>query len=328
MTCDNKIRNISKVTTSNDKLQMTKRNKRRGEAVMKSIMVAFLVAVVSQLHAGAGDAGAAFLKVPVDARVVGMGEAAAAYVDDASALYYNPAGLAKIEKIDLLFMHSEWLLGMNHEYFAGAFVFENIGTFGLSFNYWGSGTMAGVTIRGDTTYEFSMYDWTANLGYARDFGKLDIGFGFKFLSEKNESLSTWAVALDFGGMYDLPIKGLRAGVSLSNIGTSLKLDQDSYSLPILVRFGWRYNLMNLGFAQDFIISNADNLGVAVGAEYWVAEIMALRLGYRNGSDVDGISGLRAGLGIVLKGFGLDYGFAPYGRLGLTHRFSLSFKVIP
>ena len=86
--------------------------------------------------------------------------------------------------------------------------------------------------------------------------------------------------------------------------------------------------MNLGFAQDFIISNADNLGVAVGAEYWVAEIMALRLGYRNGSDVDGISGLRAGLGIVLKGFGLDYGFAPYGRLGLTHRFSLSFKVIP
>jgi len=328
MTCANRVRSISRVAMSNDKLQMTKSSMHRRETIMKSIAVVVLVTAISLLYAGAGDAGAAFLKIPVDARVVGMGEAAAAYVDDASALYYNPAGLAKIEKIDLLFMHSEWLLGMNHEYFAGAFAIEKIGTFGLSFNYWGAGTMPGVTIRGDTTYEFSMYDWTANLGYARDFGKLDLGFGFKFLSEKNESLSTWAVALDFGGMYDLPIKGLQAGISLSNIGTSLKLDQDSYALPILLRFGWRYNFMNLGFAQDLIISNADDLGVALGAEYWIAEMMALRLGYRNGSDVDGLSGLRAGLGIALKGFGLDYGFAPYGKLGLTHRFSLSFKVIP
>jgi len=54
-------------------------------------------------------------------------------------------------------------------------------------------------------------------------------------------------------------------------------------------------------------------------------VLALRVGYRTGSDVDGFSGLRAGLGLSLHGIGVDYAFAPYGKLGASHRISISYN---
>ena len=291
---------------------------------MKRVFIFLMTISTALVYA---SAGAAFLKIPVDARVCGIGEAAAAYIDNASALYYNPAGLANIESFNLLFMHNEWLLDMNHEYVAVGFGSNGIGTFGLSFNYWGSGEIQGITIRGDTVpgYYFSASDWCLNFGYGKAFGKSAFGLGFKFIGEKNESLSTSAYAGDIGGMFELPITGLKTGFSLTNFGSKLKLDQESFSLPISVRLGWSYDLRVFGLSQDFIFSNTEKFGIALGAEYRVKEILSLRLGYRTSSDTEGFSNLRAGLGVFFKGFGFDYAFAPYGKLGLTHRFSISFQ---
>jgi len=288
-----------------------------------------LITTTNFVFAGSGDAGAAFLKIPVDAKVCAMGEAGVAYIDNASALYYNPSGLEKVKTFNILFMHNAWLLGMNHEYFAGAYNFKKIGTFGIAFNYWGSGDIQGVTIRGDTIpgYYFSASDWTINIGYGQNFGGLSFGGGFKFLSEHNESLSTSAIGFDIGAMFKPQIAGLGIGASISNIGTSIELDQEGFPLPVLIRLGWRYNLAKFGFTQDLIFSNADKLGIGLGMEYQVAEILAIRFGYRTGSDVNGLSGLRAGLGISLKGFGINYAVAPYGKLGTSHRISIFFTVI-
>ncbi|MDH5683673.1 MAG: PorV/PorQ family protein [candidate division WOR-3 bacterium] len=291
---------------------------------MKRVLLFLITTNTALLYA---STGVAFLKIPVDARVCGIGEAAVAYVDNASALYYNPAGLAYIESFDLLFMHNDWLLDMSHEYVAAGFGSKSIGTFGLSFNYWGSGEIQGITIRGDTIpgYYFSASDWCLNLGYGKEFSKLALGVGFKFISEKNESLSTSAYACDIGGMYNLPITGLKTGLSVTNLGTKLKLDQENYSLPISFRVGWRYDHQVFGITQDFIFSNTEKFGIALGAEYRVREILSLRLGYRTGSNTEGFSNLRAGLGVLFKGFGIDYAFAPYGKLGMTHRISISFR---
>lgn len=293
----------------------------------KTLTLFITLGIASLLCAGPGDAGAAFLRIPVDARVVGLGEAGVSYIDNASALYYNPAGLAYVQKINILFMHNAWLLGMNHDYLACAFNLKNIGTLGVAFNYWSSGSIQGVTIRGDTIpgYYFSASDWIINLGYAKDVKELSLGIGFKYLSEKNESLSTSAMAVDFGAIYHTPVKGLNIGLSFSNLGTSVQLDQERFPLPMLIRFGWRYNINDFNITQDFIFSNGDKLGVGAGLEYWIAQVLALRVGYRTGSDYKGFSGLRAGFGVLLKGFGIDYGVAPYGKLGISHRFSLYWK---
>jgi hypothetical protein len=271
--------------------------------------------------------GAAFLKIPVGPRVCGMGEAAVAYIDDASALYYNPAGLANVPTFDVLFAHNQWLLDMNHEYVAGVYGSEGLGKFGLAFDYWGSGGIQGINIRGETIpgYVFSAADWSLNLGYARSISDFSVGLGLKLIHQQQESLSTSAVAFDVGAMYKTPLKGLQAGVSVANIGTKGKLYQESYGLPLQARIGWRYDYSIIGVTQDFILSETEKPGIAAGLECRPVQILALRVGYRTGSDVDGLSGLRAGLGLSWQGIGVDYAYAPYGKLGASHRISISYR---
>jgi hypothetical protein len=215
---------------------------------------------------------------------------------------------------------------MNHEYVAGAYGLEGIGTFGLAFDYWGSGAIQAVNIRGESIpgYVFSAADWSLNLGYGRSISDFSVGLGLKFIHQQHESLSTSAWAFDVGAMYKTPLKGLRAGISVANIGTKAKLYEESYNLPLQARLGWRYDISIVGVTQDFIISGTEKPGIAAGAECRPVEILALRVGYRTGSDYDGFSGLRAGLGISWQGIGVDYAFAPYGKLGASHRVSISY----
>jgi hypothetical protein len=270
--------------------------------------------------------GAAFLRIPVGPRVCGTGEAAVAYIDDASALFYNPAGLANVPTFDILLSHNQWFLDMNHEYVAGAFGHEELGKFGLAFDYWGSGSIQGINIRGETIpgYTVSAADWSLTAGYGRSISDFSFGLGLKFVHEQMESLSTSAVAFDAGAMYKTPLDGLKAGVAVANIGTQAKLYEESYDLPLQARLGWRYDIGIIGVMQDFILSETEKPGIAVGAECRPVEMLALRLGYRTGSDYDGFSGLRAGLGLSWYGIGVDYAFAPYGRLGSSHRISISY----
>ena len=273
------------------------------------------------------NTGAAFLKIPVGPRVCGTGEAAVAYIDDASALFYNPAGLARVRSFDLLFAHNQWFLDMNHEYVAGAFGTEELGKFGLAFDYWGSGEIQGVNIRGETIpgYQVSAADWSLNLGYGRSVAGFSFGLGAKFIHQQHESLSTSAWAFDAGAMYKTPLEGLKAGLVAVNFGTKPKLDQESYSLPLQARVGWRYDYSIVGVTQDFIFSETEKPGIAAGLECRPVDIVALRVGYRTGSDYDGFSGMRAGLGLSWQGIGVDYAFAPYGKLGSSHRISIAYR---
>jgi hypothetical protein len=68
--------------------------------------------------------------------------------------------------------------------------------------------------------------------------------------------------------------------------------------------------------------------VQVGAEDLIRKFLALRVGYQANlaeTQIEGLTGLTAGLGVIYEGFGLDYAFLPYGDLGSTHRISLSYK---
>jgi len=49
-----------------------------------------------------GTAGFQFLKIAPSARGAALGSAFSAIADDASALYYNPAGIAGLKKYELL----------------------------------------------------------------------------------------------------------------------------------------------------------------------------------------------------------------------------------
>ena len=60
-----------------------------------------------------GTTAAQFLKIGVDARGSAMGNAFTAMSGDISAMYWNPAGLASIGKIESMFVNANWLAGIN-----------------------------------------------------------------------------------------------------------------------------------------------------------------------------------------------------------------------
>ena len=74
-----------------------------------------------------GMAGLTFLKIGVG-RCTGMGDAFVAVADDASAAYWNPAGLALVGGRQAVVNHIDWIADINHEYVAVVFPTRN-GTF-------------------------------------------------------------------------------------------------------------------------------------------------------------------------------------------------------
>ena len=67
-----------------------------------------------------GTTAAQFLKIGVDARASAMGNAFTAMRGDISSIYWNPAGLAYVERMETMFVNSNWLAGINFNYTAFA----------------------------------------------------------------------------------------------------------------------------------------------------------------------------------------------------------------
>src|SRR5439155_18087839 len=66
----------------------------------------------------AGTSSATFLKIGVGARAVGLGESFVAVANDPSAIFWNPAGLASLQKEELLFSHAGWPGDIHYEHIA------------------------------------------------------------------------------------------------------------------------------------------------------------------------------------------------------------------
>jgi hypothetical protein len=86
------------------------------------IVVLWLGAIVFPADSNQGKNGLAYLKIPIDARAIGMGEAYTAVTEDASAVYWNPAGLLGARRSNVLFNHNEWIQGVRGEFAALSFV--------------------------------------------------------------------------------------------------------------------------------------------------------------------------------------------------------------
>jgi hypothetical protein len=76
-----------------------------------------------------GENGAAFLKIGAGARPAALGDAFTAVADDANAAVWNPAGLARLPRPEIVGTHTQWLQGGRHDALAGAYP-TKAGTFG------------------------------------------------------------------------------------------------------------------------------------------------------------------------------------------------------
>ena len=282
----------------------------------------------TDIHENAGTRAMTFLKIGVGAKAIGMGESQVAATDDLYASYWNPAGLARLQKPQLALMHNEWFAGINHEFVGVALPFGNIGTLGASASFLSFGELQGRDREGNETTIFRPYDLAVIFSYARNFGNsIAFGVNAKFLREQIADETGTGIAFDLGGLYTFSDMPLSLGFNAQHLGPRVTFIEEAFGLPVTFRLGAAYKLWNEAFVLTTdIIRPADNdISLGVGAGYTIGNILQLRSGYKyqiGGNDLGAISGLTGGFGLTLLRFQVDYALVPFGVLGLTHRFSL------
>jgi len=280
------------------------------------------------INENVGTRGLGFLKIGVGAEAIGMGESHVAQAHNLFASYWNPAGLSLMQRAQLGFMHNSWFEGINHEFVGYVHPLGGFGVVATSFSYLSFGELERRDASGELKGNFRPYDLALVLSYARKFASdLAMGANLKFLREQIDDKKAQAIAFDFGGRYDVPNTQLTLGVNLQHLGTKVKFVEESFDLPLNLKVGMGYRLLDNSFAVAADLNRPwdNDVNIGLGIEYTPITLFHLRSGYRyslGGNDLGAASGLTAGLGLSIESYQIDYAFVSFGQLGQTHRVSV------
>ncbi|NQU17900.1 MAG: PorV/PorQ family protein [Candidatus Saganbacteria bacterium] len=285
-------------------------------------VVLCLLSVSTAVYAkSAGTTSGEFLNIGVGAGPVGMGEAGAALVHGTDALYWNPAGIADQELVEIMSMYSDWFADISFQHVAFVFPIKRVGPVGLSYSLLNYGTITSYDVNGASTGEVSAADYAVTLSYAKRINKkLALGLNVKYISETLDTTNASSVGLDAGLIYNFR-PNVAFGAVIKNQLAKLKFISAEASVPqnITVGLGIRQFIVEpLTVAIDYNLSNSLDNYLNFGAEYDLSDYFTLRLGSSQ-------SRLQGGLGFRAPSYNIDYAFVPYSYLGSTHRVSFSLK---
>ncbi|MCG3120906.1 MAG: hypothetical protein ALAOOOJD_03801 [bacterium] len=309
-----------------------------------------------------GITAAPFLTIGVGSRANGMGGAFVATANDASALYWNPAGLARLERSELLLVHTRWIADTDFNFAGVVLPLGDFGTLGGSITSLTMGDMAVRTIeRPEGTGElFSAADLAIALTYSRRLtDRFTIGFNAKYINQRIWHESASGFALDLGTLFITGFHGLRLGATLSNFGTDMRMEgkdllvfhdldptisgnnervpsnieTQSWALPLNFQFGLAMEIIRsephrLTIAADALHPSDNTESVNLGGEYALQEKFFVRGGYRDLFLRDGEQTFTVGGGAAVRFLGnvrwkFDYAYADFGRLENEQRFSVA-----
>ena len=311
--------------------------------------------------AGVGTSAATFLEIGVGARAVAMGGSYVSVANDASALYWNPAGIAWLNGIQSEMMHTEWLAGTKFDYVGLVvpvpFLRSSIGFSFTSLDY-GESPVRTVERPEGTGERYGARDIAIGVTYAVSLtDRFSFGISGKYISQRIWSETGSTMAMDLGVFYHTMLEGLRLGASISNFGGEIRLagrhlttihDPDprvanfdrvpvdykvgAYALPLLFRVGLSYDRTFGQFGSVLLsmdVSHPSNTteSINLGMEYGFGKMFFFRAGYQNLFERDSINGLTLGGGIDYylagrMGIRVDYAWSDWGILQNAQRFSL------
>lgn len=280
------------------------------------------------LGAARGDTatGLAFLKNGVDARATLLGQAMSSVAADASACYWNPAGLGRRESPQILLSHVEGFADLRQEYAAAA---QPAGpfVFGIFFNGMWTDNIAGFDLAGNSTGSFGYSAFAAGVAAGREtpWG-LAIGAAGKYLREQIGHYSATGWALDAGLQWRCSrVPGMHLGLAVQNIGPQMKFLIEEFGLPLTVQGGASWERATgaggrLLLAGDLRHVRDEGTGLLLGAEYGYREMLSFGVGYQGGRDLRDVS---FGIGAHPGRVDLHWAYVPISEdMGDEHRFSL------
>lgn len=316
---------------------------------MRQLLLAVLLASLA-LPARAGDfarsaagtTGSEFLLMDTSARGIGMGGAFVAATNDASAIYWNPAGLSQVPRFSATFMHSRYVTDIAYSAAAAATRLNDTSVVGAGVRYLDGGTLERTDVNGLTRGTFTPRSYVAEIGWAQAIydlsdAEMDIAVGVALKAIRSDF---GEIATGYASDYGLQARFYTAahtydiGVAMQNLGVGQKFDKTRDSMPTRLRVGGGVRpIKPLLLTAEALapINNAPH--GAAGAEWTLESDQIAKISLRGGfnsltaDSLGWASGLTFGFGVGLSDLSFDYAFVPLGSLdAATHRVSLSFNL--
>lgn len=304
------------------------------------LCIGLLLALGGSSWGGSKYAGE-FLSLGVGARPLGMGGAFAAISDDASAVYWNAAGLANLSRRQVMFMHAESFGGLvGHDYLGFVLPLEpsrsavGIGLLRLGVEDIPYTKLDTLSQRPYVWKRVNDAEYALFLSYARRAGeRWSLGGSAKLIRKGLGDDYALGLGADLGVLCRLRPRWAM-GAKLADV-TSTPLAWNSghreYILPML-KLGTVYELapeflrgeILLGLDVDTRFEGRDyaawaslggvSLDPRTGLEYRYRNLISLRAGIQPGQFSAG-AGIHLGIGAV------DYAFLGHDELDNSHRLS-------
>ena len=219
-------------------------------------LAAFLgVAGGAGAQTAAATEGAVFLLLPVGARAVGAGQAVIADGGGSEAIWWNPAGLARLDSYEASLHHSQSLAATG-DALTVVLPFRLIGVTGLSANVLNFGEQE-ITdlVTGETIGIQLLRSFVFAATYSTPVGeKVNAGITYKVVQFRNdcsgscvgiEEVAATTSALDLGVQYDLaPRSPVTVGAAIRNLGLRVQVNDSEQAdpLPTRLHLGVAYRL--------------------------------------------------------------------------------------
>ncbi|MFH0779062.1 MAG: PorV/PorQ family protein [Candidatus Eisenbacteria bacterium] len=288
------------------------------------LLAVLLIPLPAECQSGGTAGTESILNMGVGSRALGMGGAFTAISDDATSLYWNPAGLCRLEQMSVTGFHSTLFEGSAFDFFSVCQPTVKFGSFGFAFMRVGTDGIQAYDDRSRSLGDigFSQSEMLFSYGCRIPFN-VRVGGSLKIVSERMGDLAADGAGFDFGAMYPFPfLGGVTLGAGVKDFpGARLKLVDRVERIPTSLRCGVSYvdtlregrDRISLGLDGSF--QEKGSAGVFVGGEYLVEGLVALRAGLKAGK-------LSAGAGVRWRDYSFDYSLGN-SELGNLHQFSVS-----
>ncbi|MCG2725883.1 MAG: PorV/PorQ family protein [Elusimicrobia bacterium] len=294
------------------------------------ILLLFLIVLLPAqgLKASVGTEAAAFLKIDAGARAAAMGGAFTAIADDASSIFYNPAGPILMESDELFFSHNQWIEELNTEHISYIHPVSDKLAYFAGFSTLISPMINSYDTGGNTTGSFNVVDRMLGVGISLVEKGVKAGYFLKVITQEAYNEKGMAYAGDLGIIETY--ENFRFGLSAQNLGTKMKIYEEEFELPAIYRGGAAYRFIDKYWLAGEVVKMGEaDTAFSLGAEgeFDLSQNgkAYLRCGYNSGRSENSGSGVSAGLGFSVSKFILDYAFSPFGDLGSVHRLNLALK---
>ena len=275
------------------------------------------------IHAGAkepyrvGTTTAGFLEIGVGAGGLAMGDAMVANTSDLASIYWNPAGLAMMDRNQALFMYQPWVVDVNSMFAGFGLMLPNIGTlaFGVFGMSYGDIEVTTLEYQEGTGEKYTAIDYSFSATYSRSLVNwFSFGATAKYISSKIWHSTASALALDLGVIVQTPFfsasgrdeDGLKIGMSISNYGGRMRYDGMDLLFPVDIdpsADGNYQNLQGKYRMQDWELPLIFRVGLSVDPIVLSSQRLTLEVDALHPNNMSELVNLGAQYTFSLPGFG-------------------------